>query len=325
MPVFPDVASPIVVRPGSIRPWASAASIIATPIRSFTLPAGLYASSLAISSAPQPGARRVSRRSGVPPTRSATLSGRSTSRGSGSGVVRARLIVPRLLAGRELEVVLGREGAGLAEADDDLVVRLHDVSGAVRDLLPVHPRLEHEALAGAVGAELRGRERHAPDREELTELERIRLDGLHVHHAAVVVRVERGQELALLVDPDVGGHGLALAVGEDGHVRVDVEDRVARIRQPQLGRALLEPVGAVAPRARGDLEALGPRGLRALLRAAAARERDDRHDRGDDHDRGADPDPKQARALGLRRALLALLRLALLAALLLLFLTACHG
>jgi len=39
--VFPEVASTIVVRPGSIRPSASAASIIATPILSFTLPAGL--------------------------------------------------------------------------------------------------------------------------------------------------------------------------------------------------------------------------------------------------------------------------------------------
>ncbi len=41
MPVLPEVASTIVVRPGSIRPSASAASIMATPIRSFTLPAGL--------------------------------------------------------------------------------------------------------------------------------------------------------------------------------------------------------------------------------------------------------------------------------------------
>ena len=39
--MFPDVASTIVVRPGSIRPSRSAASIIATPILSLTLPAGL--------------------------------------------------------------------------------------------------------------------------------------------------------------------------------------------------------------------------------------------------------------------------------------------
>src|SRR5204862_290454 len=51
MPVFPLVASTIVVRPGSMIPSRSAASIIATPIRSLTLPAGLYASSLAYSSA----------------------------------------------------------------------------------------------------------------------------------------------------------------------------------------------------------------------------------------------------------------------------------
>ena len=41
MPVLPEVDSTIVLRPGSIRPSASAASIIATPMRSFTEPAGL--------------------------------------------------------------------------------------------------------------------------------------------------------------------------------------------------------------------------------------------------------------------------------------------
>jgi hypothetical protein len=75
MPVFPDVGSTIVVRPGSILPSASAASIMATPMRSFTLPAGLYASSFPSSSAPQSGATRVRRTSGVPPTRSERLSG----------------------------------------------------------------------------------------------------------------------------------------------------------------------------------------------------------------------------------------------------------
>src|SRR5215208_3588707 len=75
MPVFPEVDSTTVLRPGSIRPSASAASIIATPIRSLTLPPGLCDSSLAISSAPQSGATRVSRTIGVSPTRSARLSG----------------------------------------------------------------------------------------------------------------------------------------------------------------------------------------------------------------------------------------------------------
>src|SRR5688572_25311630 len=63
------------LRPGSILPSASAASIMATPIRSLTLPAGLCDSSFPISSAPQLGATRVSRTIGVLPTRSARLSG----------------------------------------------------------------------------------------------------------------------------------------------------------------------------------------------------------------------------------------------------------
>src|SRR4051812_37020229 len=75
MPVLPEVASTTVVRPGSISPAASAASIIETPILSFTLPAGLCDSSLPISSAWQSGATRVKRTSGVSPTSSARFFG----------------------------------------------------------------------------------------------------------------------------------------------------------------------------------------------------------------------------------------------------------
>src|SRR4051812_11646075 len=74
MPVLPLVASTIVVRPGSMMPSASAASIIATPIRSLTEPPGLSISSLANSSAPS-GAIRVSWTIGVRPTWSAMLIG----------------------------------------------------------------------------------------------------------------------------------------------------------------------------------------------------------------------------------------------------------
>ena len=78
--MLPLVASTIVVRPGSIRPSASAASIIATPILSLTLPPGLYDSSFANSRAPLPGRGRASSASGsstigVPPTSSAMLIG----------------------------------------------------------------------------------------------------------------------------------------------------------------------------------------------------------------------------------------------------------
>src|SRR5204863_5839950 len=100
MPVLPEVASTMVVRPGSIRPSRSAASIIATPIRSLTLPAGFWDSSLAISSAGQPGATRVSRTSGVSPTRSARLSGTPAPERPRSAVVRARLIQERLAGAR---------------------------------------------------------------------------------------------------------------------------------------------------------------------------------------------------------------------------------
>ena len=80
MPVLPLVASTMVVRPGTIRPSASAASIIATPILSLTLPPGLNASSLAkrrtpLSPAPVPASMPAISISGVRPTSSVMLIG----------------------------------------------------------------------------------------------------------------------------------------------------------------------------------------------------------------------------------------------------------
>ena len=79
MPVLPLVASTIVVRPGSMLPSASAASIIATPMRSLTLPPGLNASSLANSStsfsAAGPSSNRGTPTSGVSPTSASMLIG----------------------------------------------------------------------------------------------------------------------------------------------------------------------------------------------------------------------------------------------------------
>src|SRR4029079_16118510 len=88
MPVLPEVDSTIVFLPGSMRPSASAASIIATPILSLTLPPGLCASSLPISSAPKSGATRPSLTSGVLPIRSARLSGMA--RVGGETLIRRR-------------------------------------------------------------------------------------------------------------------------------------------------------------------------------------------------------------------------------------------
>ena len=68
MPVLPEVGSTITVRPGSIRPSASAASIMATPIRSLIDPPGLNHSSLPTSSAPRPAPIRRSVTIGVSPT-----------------------------------------------------------------------------------------------------------------------------------------------------------------------------------------------------------------------------------------------------------------
>src|SRR5512133_960461 len=71
-PVLPAVGSMMVLRPGLIWPSASAARIMPTPMRSFTLPPGLRYSSLEKSW--KSGAKRVRRSRGVFPTRSRTVS-----------------------------------------------------------------------------------------------------------------------------------------------------------------------------------------------------------------------------------------------------------
>ena len=69
MPVLPEVGSISVVRPGAMRPSASSASIMATPMRSLTLEIGLKNSSLTSRSATTPfsAAKRSTRTSGVSP------------------------------------------------------------------------------------------------------------------------------------------------------------------------------------------------------------------------------------------------------------------
>src|SRR6478672_4898989 len=68
IPVLPLVGSTITERPGLISPSSSAASIIATPIRSLTEPPGLKYSSFAQTSAPSPSPSPRSATIGVSPT-----------------------------------------------------------------------------------------------------------------------------------------------------------------------------------------------------------------------------------------------------------------
>ena len=66
IPVLPDVPSTI-VPPGLRPPDATASSMIAAPMRSFTLAAGLADSSLARTVACSPSVRELRRTSGVLP------------------------------------------------------------------------------------------------------------------------------------------------------------------------------------------------------------------------------------------------------------------
>ena len=67
MPVFPLVGSTIVVFPGVISPAFSASSIMLTPMRSLTEPAGLKYSSLASTVAGAPSVTLLRRTNGVRP------------------------------------------------------------------------------------------------------------------------------------------------------------------------------------------------------------------------------------------------------------------
>ena len=71
--MLPLVGSTITDLPGSISPSPSAASIIATPIRSLTDPPGLRLSSLTQTSPPSPSPSRESATIGVSPTTAAAV------------------------------------------------------------------------------------------------------------------------------------------------------------------------------------------------------------------------------------------------------------
>src|SRR5580698_11219888 len=73
MPVLPLVGSIKIVFPGEILPAFSAASIMAKPMRSLTLDAGFWLSSLATTVAGNPAATRFSRTRGVWPINSVTF------------------------------------------------------------------------------------------------------------------------------------------------------------------------------------------------------------------------------------------------------------
>ncbi len=72
--MLPEVGSTITERPGSISPCSSAASIIATPIRSLTEPPGFMYSSFATTSAPSPCPTLESATIGVSPIVAAACS-----------------------------------------------------------------------------------------------------------------------------------------------------------------------------------------------------------------------------------------------------------
>src|SRR5690348_16814354 len=136
-----------------MRPSRSAASTIATPMRSLTDPPGLNISSLANSSAPASGARRDSRTIGVRPTCAEMLIGieaiRPTMLGraaaGGSADERAEAGLGGLLAG----LALDRDGLGgtheVTRVRGDLLGLAAQLVRAVQDRPLTRPGVHDEA------------------------------------------------------------------------------------------------------------------------------------------------------------------------------------
>src|SRR5271170_2037078 len=248
IPVLPLVASTILVRPGSILPSASAASIIATPMRSLTLPPGLNASSFANSSTPSaapavPSSICGSPTSGVLPTSSAML--------IGIPVIGHTTIVPRRRP-RPLGWPYMRRSAASRRA-------LHR-GEASQAHLPARARAARAAgLEDRAFARARDCARGAPLDREFVAVARFRR-----HRVFVLARRRRAQ-----VGPARGGHDrdrrlvLVQFGGRDLFVFAVV------VRGDQRGRRL-----------RRTSELLG---LSVLALALHRRERRDR-DRGEDAD-----------------------------------------
>src|SRR5689334_17209237 len=152
IPVLPDVGSTMTLRPGWMRPSASAAAIIDMPMRSLTLPPGFIDSSLPRIVAPDPAAIRLSRTRGVRPTTSMIESAigirgpyhRSRARRSDDHV--PGLDAPgRDHAARDIGVAGGEglRGGSVAEDDEGLAGRVADGPG------------HHQAPGLALGAQHR--------------------------------------------------------------------------------------------------------------------------------------------------------------------------
>src|SRR2546429_3016521 len=151
-PVLPEVGSTI-VPPGLRSPFSSAASIIRTPMRSFTLPPGFSISSLARMVGFTPAMARWSRTSGVFPIASRKLS-RTLIPETYSRPARAREAsrsgqdeTPDRVLGAEVQAViragLHRQDPRTARVDDRLAGHAEPVRG------PPDP----PGVPGVVGAE----------------------------------------------------------------------------------------------------------------------------------------------------------------------------
>src|SRR5688572_26270763 len=140
IPVLPVVGSTM-VPPGLRAPLRSAASTIATPMRSFTLPPGLRDSTFASTAAPPARGSRRSRTRGVPPMRSSTESAILPFFMSASDMVHGLRRAAALERPRH-EVAEGQAVHHLRHGFRDLVPQLGQLVAGAAVAAPLRRRLE---------------------------------------------------------------------------------------------------------------------------------------------------------------------------------------
>src|SRR5262245_51289345 len=283
MPVLPLVGSTIVVLPGLIRPSRSAASIMARPMRSFTLAAGFRLSSFATTSARTPPVTLLSRTSGVCPISSVMFFAIRMSVSPSTGERASLRLAPparkkRLGQHRRIAARRQRE----YEADRVCAHRLRVRGLGSNPIGPARPaqreaarqpqrardpmRREHGVLALARRAHRRQQPR-AEDRAGGAELEARRALGLALRVLDEKARAAIVQEGDLAGFDGVDGQR---ARGEAGveHLRLERGEEEAR------GPAIAAALAALEQRAgRLRVAPVAPEALRTeAVRQAAPRE-----------------------------------------------------
>lgn len=167
------------------------------------------------------------------------LAGSLAAFGGGAGDGFAALAVGGLQRGGVWHAQ-ARHTVVIAVGDDDVVVLGQGVSRGVGDGPSVDVDREWLVVGGFEATDVVWAEAEPPDGEEVAERGAEGLVGLHVDHAAGVVRVQGELDVLGVVDTDVLRYGHEQAVVIDVEQLVDVEGFLTGGRKVKRGHALLD-------------------------------------------------------------------------------------